>query len=78
MRRAVLVFFIRGQTILLANKKRGFGVGKWNGIGGKQKRGETVIDAARRECQEEIGVTPKLGRPLGVIRYRNSSPVTGL
>jgi hypothetical protein len=38
----VLLFNDQGQ-ILLAMKKRGFGVGKWNGAGGKIHEGETVI-----------------------------------
>lgn len=37
-------------------KKRDFGEGKWNGVGGKVEDGETVIAAAVRETAEEIGV----------------------
>jgi mutator protein MutT len=39
-------------------KKRGFGQGRWNGVGGKLDAGETIEQALVRECQEEIGVTP--------------------
>ena len=39
-------------------KKRGFGTGLWNGTGGKVEPGETVLEAATRECIEEIGVRP--------------------
>lgn len=39
-------------------KKRGFGAGKWNGVGGKLEPGESIEQALVRECQEEIGVTP--------------------
>ena len=46
------------KRILLAMKKRGYGVGKWNGVGGKQKGNETVRETAMRECKEEIGVKP--------------------
>jgi 8-oxo-dGTP pyrophosphatase MutT (NUDIX family) len=34
-------------------KKRGFGVGKWNGFGGKIEAGETIVEAAIRELKEE-------------------------
>lgn len=44
------------KQILLAMKKRGFGEGKWNGVGGKIEDGETVETAAVREAKEEIGV----------------------
>lgn len=39
-------------------KKRGFGAGRWNGVGGKLDEGETIEQALIRECQEEISVTP--------------------
>jgi ADP-ribose pyrophosphatase YjhB (NUDIX family) len=40
-------------------KKRGFGIGRWNGVGGKVSEGESVEDAAIRETFEEIGVKIK-------------------
>lgn len=43
MRQSTLVFvFNKQKQILLAMKKRGFGVGKWNGAGGKVEDGETI------------------------------------
>ena len=59
MKQATLLFLIKDNQILLAMKKRGFGQGRWNGAGGKPKEGETIIETAIRETQEEIGVTPK-------------------
>ena len=56
---ATLLFLLRDNQILLAMKKRGFGAGLYNGVGGKIDVGETIEQAAIRECQEEIGVTPK-------------------
>lgn len=53
-----LLFLRDNDRILLAMKKRGFGSGYWNGIGGKIDPGETIEQALIRECQEEIGVTP--------------------
>lgn len=43
--------------MLLGKKKRGFGLGKWNGFGGKLEEGESLETAARREMQEECGIT---------------------
>jgi len=53
-----LLFLIKEDQILLAMKKRGFGSGRYNGVGGKIEPNETVEQAMIRECQEEIEVTP--------------------
>lgn len=53
-----LLLLRRNDEVLLAMKKRGFGSGRWNGVGGKVEPNETVEQALIRECQEEIGVTP--------------------
>ena len=42
--------------LLLGMKKRGFGAGRWNGFGGKLNLGEDIIDAAKREVEEEAGI----------------------
>lgn len=44
------------NAVLLGMKKRGFGKGRWNGMGGKLKEGETIRAAAVRELEEEIGI----------------------
>lgn len=56
MRIVTLCFLITESEILLAMKKRGFGAGKYNGVGGKIEEGETIEEAAIREMKEEIGV----------------------
>lgn len=48
-----LVFLRNDQQILLGLKKRGFGVKKWNGFGGKVEQNESILDAAVRELKEE-------------------------
>lgn len=56
MKKATLCLLLKNGEILLAMKKRGFGVGKWNGVGGKVEEGESIKSAAARELKEEIGV----------------------
>ncbi|MDQ3064823.1 MAG: 8-oxo-dGTP diphosphatase [bacterium] len=58
MKQLTLLFLIKDSSVLLAMKKRGFGVGRWNGVGGKLEQNETVEQAMIRECQEEICVIP--------------------
>lgn len=50
------MFLLKEEQILLAMKKRGFGAGKLNGVGGKPDSGEDIKDAAVRETFEEIDV----------------------
>jgi len=59
LRQATLCFLLKENKILLAMKKRGFGQGRFNGVGGKPNPNENILDTAIRETQEEIGVTPK-------------------
>lgn len=56
--RATLLFVIRDGRVLLIRKKRGLGAGKVNGPGGKIDPGESAREAAIREVEEEVGVTP--------------------
>ncbi len=49
-------------------KKRGFGAGKWNGVGGKVQE-EGVEEAAIREAREEIGVEIKALQKVGLLDF---------
>lgn len=69
LRQATLCFLVRDREVLLAMKKRGFGRGKWNGAGGKPLPGERIEDAAVREAEEEIGVTPRGLRRVATIGF---------
>src|SRR6187431_3003101 len=68
--RATLLFVIRDGQILLIRKKRGLGAGKVNGPGGRIEPGETPEQAAVREVQEEIGVTPLHLENRGLLRFQ--------
>ncbi|MCL5112783.1 MAG: 8-oxo-dGTP diphosphatase [Candidatus Marsarchaeota archaeon] len=57
------------NMVLIAMKKRGFGVGKWNGSGGKCKEGESVEDALKRETEEELGIKIRSFRKVGVLKF---------
>lgn len=69
MRHVTLVFLRREGELLLAMKKRGHGVDKWNGAGGKLEPGETPMQAAIRETEEEIGITPRGLELVGELHF---------
>ena len=57
MRPTTLCFPVRPDgKLLLGRKKRGFGVSKWNGFGGKIEAGEDFLQCAVRELREETGL----------------------
>jgi len=59
---------IANRQVLLGLKKRGFGQGKWVGLGGKIEPGETLAAAAVRELYEEAGLLADPGRIEQVAR----------
>ncbi len=74
MKNATLLFLVKKTDgkiteICLAMKKRGFGVGRWNGVGGKIEAGESVEEATIRETKEEIGVDVKDLQKVGEITF---------
>jgi len=71
MKHATLLFLIQDDQILLALKKRGFGVGRYNGVGGKIEEDEEPEEAVVRECQEEIGVTPFTPAKVALLTFHN-------
>lgn len=75
MRQATLCFLIRennrNRELLLAMKKRGFGQGKWNGVGGKLdlEKDKDVFETAKRELKEEIGVNANELEKVAVLSF---------
>ncbi|ERP31324.1 8-oxo-dGTP diphosphatase [Chitinivibrio alkaliphilus] len=67
---AVLVFMQRsGGDLLLIEKKRGLGAGKYNAPGGRIEAGESPEEAAVRECQEEVFLTPTHLRYVASLQF---------
>ena len=57
------------EEILLGMKKRGFGVGRWNGFGGKLDGNETIEEGAIRELKQKHGLLPRLaGYPVYPVK----------
>ena len=69
--KTTLTLIIKGNRILLGEKKRGYAKGTFNGIGGKQDPGETIEQTMIRETQEEIGITPTKYELVGKIDFIN-------
>ena len=59
------------RQVLLGRKKKGLGMGNIVGLGGKLESGETAVDAAVREIEEESGlvVTASALTELGSLTY---------
>lgn len=71
---ATVCFILDGSppaSILLGLKKRGFGEGKFNGLGGKVLPEETPLRTIIREVREESGLTISADslRPMGWIDF---------
>lgn len=64
-----LCFVRESERLLLGMKKRGFGVGRWNGFGGKVHPGETIEEAAVREMYEETSITVHALKKVGDLEF---------
>jgi len=72
MKLATLCYLRRGsETLMLHRNKRtsDYHFGKWNGLGGKLKEGESPEECARREILEESGLKVEKLRMRGVITF---------
>lgn len=57
------------KRLLLGLKKRGFGVGKWNGFGGNVQAGESIERATARELMEESGLRLEQAEKRGLLQF---------
>lgn len=69
LKKATLCFLVKKGKVLLAMKKRGFGVGKWNGVGGKVTERESIENTALRETKEEINVLARMLKKVAVLNF---------
>ncbi len=68
--RATLLFIKQGSRLLLIHKKLGFGAGLYNAPGGRIEEGETPLEAAVRETQEELCITPLDPVHVGTLMFQ--------
>ena len=66
---AVLCFVVSDEQVLLIEKLRGLGAGKVNAPGGRIEENETPEEAAVREVQEEVSITPYNLQKLGNLKF---------
>lgn len=71
LKETVLCFVFRNRRteLLMIQKKRGQGAGKWNVPGGKLASGEIPEQAAIRETEEETGIRPVTLSPAGKLEF---------
>ncbi|HAV19707.1 MAG TPA: DNA mismatch repair protein MutT [Firmicutes bacterium] len=66
------MLFVKEGKILLGYKKRGFGMGKYNGFGGKPQGDETIVEAAIREAHEEAGLLIQRCHLVAIVDFGES------
>jgi 8-oxo-dGTP diphosphatase len=67
---ATLLFVREADRMLLIRKQRGLGAGKINGPGGRLDEGESPLECAIREVQEELCVTPIRVEARGELAFQ--------
>lgn len=67
---ATLMFVFDGNRVLLMRKKRGLGKGLMVGPGGRVETGETPIQAAIRETQEELLIAVEEPKQIGELQFQ--------
>lgn len=68
--RATLLFVRRKDRFLMIRKKRGLGAGYYNAPGGRMEPGESWLECAVRETQEELCITPLDPVHAGTVQFQ--------
>lgn len=68
--RATLMFIRQNDQLLMIEKKRGLGAGYYNAPGGRMEPGETWMECAVRETQEELCITPLDPVHAGTLQFQ--------
>ena len=63
---AVGAVVVRDRRLLLVERGRGVGTGRWSLPGGRVEPAETLADAVRRELEEEAGLRVRVGPLCGI------------
>jgi A/G-specific adenine glycosylase len=69
---AAAVIRRNGRVLLARRREGGLLGGLWEFPGGKREDGESLPEALRREINEELGATIKVGAELGMYRHAYS------
>jgi len=78
---ATVCLLVKGDEILLGIKSKKIGAGCRNGYGGMIEKGETIIEAAIRELEEETGkkignifitTSPEFLEKVAIIDFKNT------
>lgn len=64
-----LCYIIKSGKVLLINKKKGLGAGRWNGPGGKVEGKESPDEAVGREVYEEVRIVPEWPKKVGMLDF---------
>ncbi|MBN2443787.1 MAG: 8-oxo-dGTP diphosphatase [Spirochaetales bacterium] len=67
--KAVLCYLVVRDKVLLIHKKKGLGAGKINAPGGRIEPGETEMEAAIRETEEETGIIPENLKKMAELHF---------
>jgi len=65
---------VRGDALLMVQRGRGPGIGRWSLPGGRVEPGETMAEAVVRELEEETGLDGVCGELVGWVERIGPGP----